>query len=95
MDDIRAVMDAVDSEKAVLIGYYDDGALEAGLAVSELAPQTSHPTPPRLGARDDGELMRRAESALYDGSAHRGAACRSSGSRSCVRCVETKLPLRW
>jgi class 3 adenylate cyclase len=27
MDDIRAVMDAADSEKAVLIGYYDGGAL--------------------------------------------------------------------
>jgi pimeloyl-ACP methyl ester carboxylesterase len=27
MDDIRAVMDAVESEKVVLIGYYDGGAL--------------------------------------------------------------------
>jgi class 3 adenylate cyclase/pimeloyl-ACP methyl ester carboxylesterase len=34
MDDIRAVMDAVDSEKAVLIGYYDGGALGALFAAT-------------------------------------------------------------
>jgi class 3 adenylate cyclase len=34
MDDIRAVMDAVESEKAVLIGYYDGGALGALFAAT-------------------------------------------------------------
>ena len=34
MDDIRAVMDAVDSDKAVLIGYYDGGALGALFAAT-------------------------------------------------------------
>jgi class 3 adenylate cyclase/pimeloyl-ACP methyl ester carboxylesterase len=34
MDDIRAVMDAVDSEEAVLIGHYDGGALGALFAAT-------------------------------------------------------------
>jgi class 3 adenylate cyclase len=34
MDDIRAVMDAVDSERAVLFGYYDGGALGALFAAT-------------------------------------------------------------
>jgi class 3 adenylate cyclase/pimeloyl-ACP methyl ester carboxylesterase len=34
MDDIRAVMDAAESEKAVLIGYYDGGALASLFAAT-------------------------------------------------------------
>jgi pimeloyl-ACP methyl ester carboxylesterase len=99
MDDIRAVMDAADSERAVLFGGVDGGQL--CLLFAAAYPERTRAlilwqTPPRYSRSADLPFLRSRgeQEAFYEEMRHRWGGSRVTSRRSSVASIPTRARRR-